>query len=103
MTITSGALPAIRVGPGASPAFVSFLEQEGYVVQRGGQACALHLDGWTEFADQDKRRVIDIIEQADAPLIRIWRWPSEARSVLSLTGDVDSMTLIDFLRRPLEV
>ena len=103
VTITSSALPAIRVDPGASPAFVSFLEQEGYVVQRGGQACALHLEGWTEFADHDKRRVIEIIEQADAPLIRIWRWPSEARSVLSLTGDVDSMTLIDFLRRPLEV
>ena len=94
---------AIRVDPGASPALVSFLEQEGYVVQRGGPACTLHLDGWSEFDDRDKRRVIDIIEQSDAALVRIWRWPNGARSVLSLTGDVDSMTLIDFLRRPLEV
>jgi len=55
------------------------------------------------FSEDDKLDLVNRIEESDAPLVRLWRWPSGARCALSVTGDVDSMTLIDFLRRPLEV
>jgi hypothetical protein len=43
------------------------------------------------------------VEASKGPLVRLWRWPAGARCALSVTGDVDSMTIVDFLRRPLEV
>lgn len=104
VTFKNAQLPAIGVEDDASGALVRFLEEEGYTVRRdvsGG--CALTLRGWQQFEDTDKRTVLRRIEQADGPLVRVWRWPRGARAALSLTGDVDSMTLLDFLRRPLEV
>ena len=35
--------------------------------------------------------------------VLLGRWPEGARSALSISSDVDAMSLIDFLRRPLEV
>lgn len=37
------------------------------------------------------------------PQLWLGRWPNGARSVLSITSDIDAMSLIDFFRRPLEV
>jgi hypothetical protein len=59
--------------------------------------------GFQEFGETDKRPVIDAIELDPSPIVRLSRWPRGARCALSLTGDVDSMTLLDFVRRPLEV
>ncbi len=95
--------PAISVDEDASPALVQFLADEGYVVERGAGDCSLHLDGWRSFEDTDKRAVMEAIDVSEAPLVRIWRWPRGARCAMSLTGDVDSMTIVDFIRRPLEV
>lgn len=39
----------------------------------------------------------------DGPQVMLGRWPRGARSVLTITSDIDAMSLIDFLRRPLEV
>ena len=102
-SIHSRKRPAISVDEDASPALVQFLLDEGYVVERGANDCALHLEGWRSFEDADKRAVMEAIDVSGAPLVRIWRWPRGARCAMSLTGDVDSMTLVDFLRRPLEV
>jgi hypothetical protein len=104
LTFESEKLPAIAVDGDAADALVGFLEEEGYTVRRGDVAeCALTLRGWQQFDDTDKRTVLRRIEEFDGPIVRIWRWPRGARAALSLTGDVDSMTLLDFLRRPLEV
>ena len=64
---------------------------------------ALRISGYTTFGESDKRALIDFIEGSDAPLVRLWRWPNGARCAMSVTGDVDAMTMLDFLRRPLEV
>lgn len=42
-------------------------------------------------------------EHDGRPLVCLGRWPGEARSALAVTSDVDAMSLLDFLRRPLEV
>lgn len=102
-SIRSPKRPAISVDEGASPALVQFLQDEGYVVERGASDCSLRLGGWRSFEDTDKRAVVEVIDSSEAPLVRIWRWPRGARCAMSLTGDVDSMTIVDFIRRPLEV
>jgi hypothetical protein len=98
--VRSPVAPVISLDVDAPAALREFLEDEGYVVGDGG---GLRVEGFTDFAEEDKRRVLDLIEASDAPLVRIWRWPNGARSALSVTGDVDAMTLVDFFRRPLEV
>ena len=49
-----------------------------------------------------EKRIVEEIEQSDAPLLRYWRWPDKARSAMSVTGDIDSVTLSDFVLRILE-
>lgn len=48
-----------------------------------------------------------VVDSEDAPgqgpQVMLGRWPNGARSVLTITSDIDAMSLIDFLRRPLEV
>jgi hypothetical protein len=62
-----------------------------------------HVRTANPFTPADHRTVTQTLEDADYPLVRIGRWPNGARAALSVTSDVDAMTLLDFLRRPLEV
>ena len=100
-TVRSEAPPVISLEADAPAGLREFLADEGYVVQEGGEG--LRLDGFTSFTEEDKRRLICRLDASTAPLVRVWRWPDGARSALSVTGDVDAMTLVDFFRRPLEV
>jgi len=103
-TIRSTSAPWIELPPGASPALVRFLEDEGFVVRAGaGGAGPALLGKWAAFRGEDARAVLQEIDRSNAPIVRLWRWPRGARCAASLTGDVDSMSLLDFIRRPLEV
>ena len=98
----SGEEPPVLVVSADSPADLhTFLRDEGYVVRTSG--AGLRLPVFETFTDADKRTLIDFIESSNFPLVRIWRWPNGARAALSITGDVDAMSLVDFLKRPLEV
>ena len=45
------------------------------------------------------RQAIQMVEAPSAPLLRFSRWPAAARSVLVISGDIDSLTLWDYLWR----
>jgi len=104
-TVRSPRAPVVVPDKESSPALRAFLQEEGFVVGEDAAARAegLRINGYTSFAESDKRALIDFIEGSDAPLVRLWRWPNGARCAMSVTGDVDAMTMLDFLRRPLEV
>jgi peptidoglycan/xylan/chitin deacetylase (PgdA/CDA1 family) len=53
-------------------------------------------DVWTE------TDVFDEIERSTGPLVRIARWPGGARSALAITGDIDALTIKDFVLRSWE-
>lgn len=93
--------PVIVVEKDSPPALIAFLTTEGYIVRTEG--VGVHIGRYTTFTEDDERSLIDRIDSSSAPLLRLWRWPNGARCALSITGDVDAMTLVDFLRRPLEV
>jgi hypothetical protein len=104
-TVRSPRAPVVVPDKESSPALRAFLQEEGFAVDEDADAAAegLRISGYASFAESDKRGLVDFIEGSDAPLVRLWRWPNGARCAMSVTGDVDAMTMLDFLRRPLEV
>jgi peptidoglycan/xylan/chitin deacetylase (PgdA/CDA1 family) len=102
--VVSRVPPVIGVGIDSAPAAVDFLRSEGFVVQRSERhdQCAVYLNNLSHFSSADERQLCEEIERAKAPLLRFWRWPVNARSALTVTGDIDSMTLVDFAVRLLE-
>lgn len=94
--------PFIGISPDAVPALVSFLKQQGYIVET-----ALNPDQYSFYLDrkvlsrEDERGVLAQIEESDFPLARLGRWPNGARSALSVTGDLDALTLWDYGLRSL--
>ena len=77
--------------------------------QEQGQAYSLYIDMPESLgASRDERMqrssdLLDRLEQLDAPLLRFACWPEKNRAALSITGDIDSVTIQDFFRRILEV
>jgi hypothetical protein len=102
--IKSSSRPVIGVGVNTSPDAINFLKNEGFVVERSIEhdAYAMYLDDLSNFREIDEKPLYEKIEKSNVPLIRYWRWPNAARSALSLTGDIDSITLSDFAIRIME-
>ena len=90
-------LPFIGLSPDSPAALISFLQQQGYLVERGAnaQSCALYLN-YTEFAPADERSLLAKLAGDDRPLLRFGRWPGGAQSALAVTGDIDALTLRDY-------
>jgi peptidoglycan/xylan/chitin deacetylase (PgdA/CDA1 family) len=96
--------PVIGVSPDTAAAAIDFLRREGYIVAADRQPdnYGIYLNNMVQFGEADEKPLTKIIEQSQAPLLRYWRWPDRARSALSITGDIDSITLVDFVLRILE-
>ena len=97
----SGKRPFVGVAAEPTDAPVVFLRNQGYIVETGAAAteCATFL-GPAELARaRDQVQLIELIESAAAPLVRFWRWPSRARSALCVTGDLDALSLTDYVAR----
>ena len=102
--LPAGRRPFIGVSPSSPPRLVSFLRQQGYIVEEAedGHNCTHFLDR-DHFEEIDERPLLLQIEQGDFPLVRLGRWPRGARSALSITGDIDALTLWDYAMRLLKV
>jgi peptidoglycan/xylan/chitin deacetylase (PgdA/CDA1 family) len=90
-------LPFVGLSPAAPSALIDFLRQQGFLVENGADArsCAVYLDP-VEFTSQDERQLLAQLEEGAFPLLRVARWPGGARSALSITGDIDALTLWDY-------
>lgn len=93
--------PAISVSP-ESAELRTFLEEEGYAVTEAGDR-VLSFDRPGPLGLADQAEILAEIEGASTPLVRLARWPGGAGSALSITGDIDALTLGDFIRRGWEV
>jgi peptidoglycan/xylan/chitin deacetylase (PgdA/CDA1 family) len=89
--------PVVGVSTRTSEAVIAFLEGQGYVLEIG-EKCnryAAYLDR-PRFIEEDGRLLLQEIEISRSPLIRVSRWPGNARSALAITGDIDALTLWDY-------
>jgi peptidoglycan/xylan/chitin deacetylase (PgdA/CDA1 family) len=96
--LESPARPVIGLAEDSSPEAVAFLRSEGYVTEVSIEPknFGLYLNGLAQFGIADEKTLSEKIEKSGAPLLRYWRWPDRSRMALTITGDIDSITLIDF-------
>ncbi len=99
--VESSARPCVGVAPGSSREALAVLADLGYIVEVGERAdgYAVHL-GRVErhdFAAIDACR--RVIEESRKPLVRFGVWPDACKSALSVTGDIDALTIWDFMHR----
>ena len=102
--LESSTRPVIGVKSDSSSDAIQFLRNEGYIIESGDQSddYAVYLDDLKHFDKANEKALSIRIEQLDTQLIRYWRWPNQTRSVVSVTGDIDAITINDFILRILE-
>lgn len=88
-------LPASAPGP-----VVSFLQEQGYIVDMANTAtrCAIYLDVAT-LDRMTQVQLVNHIEALPGPLVRYWRWPNGVGCAMCVTGDLDALTLLDYASR----
>lgn len=92
--------PVIGVHPSSPDSLAEFLREQGYVVEitASGATNSLLLKR-ERFLRADERPLLAELQAARVPVIRLGRWPDGARSALSITGDVDALTIWDYAFR----
>ncbi len=105
--------PCIALSPETPAEVEDLLREQGYVVERAAGAdadgYALALDVPEGFGETRAERiarqgeVLRTAEAAPGPLVHFGLWPEGAKAALSITGDIDSITVQDFFLRIVEV
>jgi peptidoglycan/xylan/chitin deacetylase (PgdA/CDA1 family) len=93
--------PCAGISPGSDRELVQTLVEMGYVVEIGEEqeGFAVHLG---RRDDSDLDTVLDCVARLRAcpgPLVRFGSWPHGNRSALAVTGDIDALTIWDFVHR----
>jgi hypothetical protein len=101
LVVESETRPCVGVSPGSNREAIAALTDLGYIVETGERTdgYAVHLgrvDNHDHTAVDACRRVI---EESRRPTVRFGTWPRGARSALSVTGDIDALTIWDFVQR----
>lgn len=99
--LPAGPRPLAAVSTRTPDAVRRFLEDDGVLTEVSDDARAFgaFIDRpgtWTEVD------VLAELERGPGPLVRIARWPEGAPSALAITGDIDAITLKDFVLRSWE-
>ncbi|NJO07509.1 MAG: hypothetical protein HC876_19450 [Chloroflexaceae bacterium] len=96
--------PFVGVAPDVAETTRTFLRNQGYIVENGPHAgtCSVYLTrSALENIGGGDVGLVSYLDSLATPLVRFWRWPNEYRSVLSITGDLDALSLIDYVSRVL--
>jgi peptidoglycan/xylan/chitin deacetylase (PgdA/CDA1 family) len=106
-------MPCVGLSDRTPQAIDAFLYAQGYPVVRGTWAeegrCGLRLDlpeglGTTRGAQLERgAAIVRAVEGSEGPLVYFGAWPDGAGAAISISGDLDSVTIQDFFLRILEV
>jgi hypothetical protein len=99
---SSERMPVVGVSRRTPREVRAFLTEEGlpYEDSEDRRAYGAYVD--IAEADWSETAVLESIERSPGPLVRLLRWPRGARSALAVTGDIDALTLKDFVLRSWE-
>ncbi len=94
-------LPFVGLAPSAPDWVSSTMKGMGYIVESGESAarCSLYLDKEHLQGLQTPVDLVEYVECFTGPLVRFWPWPDGMRSALSVTGDMDALSLVDYAKR----
>jgi hypothetical protein len=100
-----GILPGVALSSQCHPSWRDFLHEEGFLTLEPIHCprAAYVLDEPNKLTEEKAFRILQAIDAVDTPIVRLWRWPQGCRSALCVSGDIDCMTLQDFLWRIWEV
>jgi peptidoglycan/xylan/chitin deacetylase (PgdA/CDA1 family) len=101
LEIPASPRPFIGLSTKTSPDTISFLREQGYILDLSDLAanCSIYLDETRLAGLTNEVQLINYIESFPGPLVRYWRWPNGAKSALCITGDLDAISLMDYLSR----
>ena len=93
--------PFVGLAPDVPGGVATFLRDQGYILDRGASAlrCAVYLDNATSARQGTQVELVNWIERSAGPLVRYGRWPAGAKSALCVTGDLDALSLVDYVSR----
>ncbi len=99
--IPTGNHPFIGVDPTVPDWLAGKLENQGYILDRTDSAneCSIFLDSAILESLSTEAAVVEMIESSNKPLIRMWPWPDGYKSALCITGDLDALSLMDYINR----
>jgi len=94
-------LPFIGLPADAPEWVTASLKRVGYILETGesGLVCSLYLDKLCLSQFTQPVELISYIESLRVPLLRFWPWPDGKRSVLTISGDLDALSLMDYATR----
>ena len=112
-TVQSAVFPGLGVSSHTPQEVIDFLREQGYPTMMCAPedvpAFALYIDmpeglgGSRQEQMQKCSELVERVEKLDAPLLRFGCWPDGNCAALSISGDIDSVTIQDFFLRILEV
>lgn len=93
--------PFVGIAPSVSTQTASFLQDQGYVLDSSETAtqCSVYLDEAILAKLRNQVELVKWIDGSTGPLVRYWRWPEKAKSALCITGDLDALSLSDYVFR----
>jgi len=99
--IKSPKRPIIGIQKESAPGLIQFLKNEGFIFELSEEKekYSHYLDTAAGFSEKDEMQILKAIHNNDSPLIRFWRWPDGCQSALTVTGDIDAITIFDFFER----
>jgi peptidoglycan/xylan/chitin deacetylase (PgdA/CDA1 family) len=99
-----GRKSSIGISPRCSRDIETFLKEEGFLAEytMNPEDHPVFIDGYPFFSKKDEADVLRRVEESTVPLPRLWRWPDGAKSAFTISADVDSVTLMDFVRRAIK-
>ena len=102
--VQSPVCPVVGVSA-RSTELASFLREEGFPVREAANPadCSVYLDRPGTLGPGEQAAILNDLERSPAPLVRFSRWPDCYRSALAITGDIDALSLWDFISRAWEV
>lgn len=92
--------PFIGISKNSSPSLKSFLTQNGYIVEYADfdDNHSIFLD-YKNFSAEEEKPLLEKLINLDKPMIRFGVWPNECKSSLCITGDIDALTVGDYILR----
>jgi hypothetical protein len=101
LRVQASVKPIIGVSSETPLTLVSFLRQQGYLVEKTAtpDKYSLYLTQSDFNPGRDERPLLTKIEQIQRPLVKLGCWPNGARCALAITGDVDALALWDYVWR----
>ncbi len=99
--VESRGRPCIGVSPGSNREAMDLLRDKGYILEVGEKAddYVIHLGRIENLDYRTMMQYISRLEKFEGPLLRFGAWPHGNWSALAVTGDIDSLTIWDFIHR----